>query len=124
MHNLFVYGTLKAGYGNHRIIDGAILLGTAESAQPSYVMWGRGFPFIAESNHGHKVRGEIYTVSDQQLAHCDRLEGHPDWYRREQRTFHVNGLPVVAWVYLQPSGRVPAGICRQPVDGVLEWRPD
>lgn len=122
-HHLFVYGTLQRGYGNHRLLEGADYLGKAESYGQQYVMWGTGFPFLAENNRGHGVRGEVYKIDDFMLHECDRLEGHPDWYRREKRSFRLlNNQIVNAWVYLQPYDRGMARLFRRPVNGILEWR--
>lgn len=123
MHNLFVYGTLKRAYGNHTLIEGARFIGEGVSHSDNFVMWGQGFPFISESNHGHAVRGEVFEIDDFMLQQCDRLENHPDWYCRTKRSFLIGDvLRVEAWVYLQPPNKGVRGMLRRPgEDGVLEW---
>ena len=78
---LFVYGTLKRGYGNNRILEGAKFLGEAISHSP-YLLHNCGFPKAVPSEEGLPIMGEIFEVSVPQLARCDMLEGHPNWYTR------------------------------------------
>lgn len=124
MHKLFVYGTLKRGYHNNRLLKDSKFLGAATSQSEAFVMWGRGFPFLAENNHGHAVRGEIYVIDDEVLADCDRLEGHPDWYHREKRMFLCGDKTVEAWIYLQPFSAIAKMQVHLHVhDNVLEFLP-
>ena len=132
---LFVYGTLKRGYGNNVLLKDARFVSEAVTFDSSYVMWGRGFPLVIEGqNDGHPVKGELFYIDEEQLASCDRLEGHPDWYCRQTRFFKRvdkdgkdKGV-VSAWIYLQPKMPVSANIRRAPVmfsgAAVLEWRHD
>lgn len=96
MQNVFVYGTLKTGHGNHR------RLGTS----PAYLgpckikgrMYSLGpFPAIAlkDVSDDEVVHGEVYAVSDSTLADLDRLEGHPSFYKREEIATDYG----TAWVY-------------------------
>lgn len=141
--NLFVYGTLKRGFGNNRLLPPETFVGKATSVDEKYVMWGRGFPFLAEglpsgaehfpiTNDLARVTGEIYAVPKNVLDRCDGLEGHPDWYRRFERRFILTelsqnetpfeiGEEVTAWVYLQkPRDHIDTLV--RPVNGVIEWR--
>ena len=47
------------------------------------------------------VKGEVYSVSPECLTRSlDRLEGHPNFYRREHRAVTLaDGSTVFAWVY-------------------------
>lgn len=83
---LFVYGTLKRGYGNNRLLEGAKFLGEA-TTQKHYSLVDCGFPkavpsFMSEKIPFLPVRGEVFEVNGEQLSMCDRLEGHPNWYER------------------------------------------
>ena len=127
MHNLFVYGTLKRGYGNNRLLKRAEILGTATSIGKYHLLAG-GFPFMIDSldqDEGARVRGEIYRVNEEELARCDRLEGHPRFYMRELRAFKLSdGTLLEAWVYLWQSHRGEHFYeVLQPDDnGIVEWR--
>jgi gamma-glutamylaminecyclotransferase len=80
-HRVFVYGTLKEGHGNHnRILKSAIGLGDGEIEG---IMFHKGgFPALSLFEKWGTIKGEVYQVTDEELAMMDRLEGHPTWYRR------------------------------------------
>ena len=80
-HRVFVYGTLKRGYGNYRMfLRDAHFAGEAKTP-PSYGMLSAGgFPVVMPvSWDGKAVAGELYHVDDRTLARLDGLEGvRPD----------------------------------------------
>jgi gamma-glutamylaminecyclotransferase len=127
-YTIFVYGTLKRGYGNYsRLLSQATFLGEAVSADTNYQMTSGGFPFLAKAGTGHAVKGELFRVNAQEFAACDGLEGHPNFYHRELHNFLLpNGQEVEAWVYLCDYGLNSAASVRgtravQPNNGTLEW---
>lgn len=87
---IFVYGTLKRGQPNHRVMldraNGcASFRGRGRTAQP--------FPLVIAGEHnipwllhlpgrGHCVLGEIYRVDEQMLCFLDNFEGCPNVYQR------------------------------------------
>ena len=85
-HKVFVYGTLKRGYGNHRLLENAIYLGKAKT-KDRWNMIGKTlpFPYLIERDdvNGKRVEGEVYLVSSTELQQLDRLEGVPTHYRKE-----------------------------------------
>ena len=91
---LFVYGTLKKGHGNHRVLGDAEYIGDAE-------LWGYrmftlgGFPGISpsEGKSFSVVIGEVYKIEDRHLPNLDGLEGyypenHSGMYLREKVNIH------------------------------------
>jgi gamma-glutamylcyclotransferase (GGCT)/AIG2-like uncharacterized protein YtfP len=128
MTTIFVYGTLKRGYGNWRNYldnDGARFLGEAVSNANDYAMVNVGFPILCASvEDGAFVVGELFEVNDAVLAAVDKLEGHPKWYLRQPREFHNyrTGETVVADVYLQNENDFDGAIV-DPIAGALEWFP-
>lgn len=84
---LFVYGTLKSGYGNNKwCLDGAVSLGQAITHK-TYKLLNGGFPIA--SNKGENklpIIGEIFEINEGHLASCDSLEGHPSFYTRRTIT--------------------------------------
>ena len=100
MHKIFVYGTLKQDWGNHLIINDQKYIGVAESIKPEWQMYSLGgFPAILAGDK--RITGELYEVDDEAFARCDRLEGHPTLYKREQRQFvDLEGNVHTAWVYI------------------------
>lgn len=117
-HPVFVYGSLKRGFYNHHCLDGALLVGEAETAERFPLIPGTHYPFLVdEAGEGHRVKGEVYIVDDGGLARLDRLEGHPHYYRRRMIDVKLGEgcEPVEALAYFI-QGRRPEG---EPVE---EWR--
>jgi len=87
---MFVYGTLKRGFSNHRLMGQSKYLG--KTLVPGLKMFSMGgFPgCIKSGDNDDEVIGELYEVtSEEVLQDLDWLEGHPDFYRRtEVNTFH------------------------------------
>lgn len=77
-----VYGTLRVGNSNHRLLDCAELLSTERI--PGFALYGmgRGFPY-AVRGVDDTIVGEVYRLeSVEQLFDCDSLEGVPYHYQR------------------------------------------
>lgn len=73
MHKLFVYGTLKKGYGNHYHIEGAELIDDGHIIGYDMLSFG-AFPGAIEGEG--KVYGQVYKIDDEMLQSCDYLEGY------------------------------------------------
>lgn len=98
-YKVFVYGTLKKGKSNHRIIEHC--KGQKAYAPGIDLFAGPNFPF---AKRGFKVAiGEVYEVDHQTLQKLDRLEGHPSFYHREKTHVLINGSKTDAWIYLFPN---------------------
>jgi gamma-glutamylcyclotransferase (GGCT)/AIG2-like uncharacterized protein YtfP len=119
---VFVYGTLKRGYGNNRAcLDGARFIGEATSASP-FGMRAAGFPVIWPDRFGHPVRGEVFEIGDEHRQACDQLEGHPNFYRRMRRRFVLDGgKKITAWVYIFQGPRNGGFAVAPNASGQLEW---
>jgi gamma-glutamylcyclotransferase (GGCT)/AIG2-like uncharacterized protein YtfP len=121
-HLLFIYGTLKSGEVNNRMMDGAKLMGEALTMD-EYDLFADGLPYLIGGGR-YSVRGELWMVmTDQHLHDLDLFEGHPGFYRRD-----------LIWLVDQPAdvqvqsyffrGMVE-GIRRVPIDfddNTLTWR--
>lgn len=84
---VFVYGTLKAGFPNAHVNDGARRPGRFRTQErlPLYLLGDGHVPCVVLSpGAGHQVFGEVYEVTHDSLARMDRLErlGEPDGYLR------------------------------------------
>lgn len=78
---LFVYGTLKRGHGNNRVL-GTTSEWLCDDVLPGARMWTIGYPVVKLEGAG-EVKGEVWRVNDASvLRNLDRLEGHPHSYRR------------------------------------------
>lgn len=115
---VFVYGTLKEGQGNHKFfLSKAKKVGKATSVA-KWAMIGKdmSFPYLLgrDNEDGLKIEGEVYAVTDEELAQLDRLEGVPTHYKKsymyvsymdgkpsENAMVYVKTVPTVA-DYAQP----------------------
>ncbi len=129
MTNVFVYGTLKKGYGNNRLLANSLFCGKAITNE-EYLMLNLGYfpgvrkndplalkPFIGN------VAGELYQVDAPTLESLDRLEGNGHFYNREIviTLLPENDAPVRAWMYFLMTN--PACPVIPPnSDGVINWQ--
>lgn len=100
MTNVFVYGTLRMGEYNSPLLGDARLIGDFKSAA-KYTMYdiNGGFPAIIGGG-STQIVGEVYEVDDATLARLDRLEGHPNFYRRDP--IDVEGFEGEVIAYFMP----------------------
>ncbi|MDR0327286.1 MAG: gamma-glutamylcyclotransferase [Planctomycetaceae bacterium] len=119
MNQIFVYGTLKCGGGNHRYIEGkfshcrpAAAKGLLFDLGPFPAAWFKGEPFLY---------GEVFAFEDVKsvLPSLDRLEGCPTLYRRirvslfDPETLEPDGTQAWAYEYhrkLADNQLIPSGI--------------
>jgi len=100
---LFVYGTLKRGFGNHIYLEGTRFLGRAETVE-KYALYEVGIPYVVKGEGVSTIKGEVYEVGREELSAIDRLEGHPRHYKREKvRVRLEDGREVEAWLYFLNS---------------------
>jgi len=94
---VFVYGTLKKGHGNHRLLTNAKFIKTAET-MPKYTMFDTGgFPAVIPVGNT-SIKGEIYEVTQDEARSLDSLEGYPSMYDREETP--LLGEEMTPWMYL------------------------
>jgi len=102
---LFVYGTLRKGQCNHFFLDRSKFLGNAKTKR-RYALYGNWLPFLSRAGSVSQVTGEVYSVNDATLLNLDRLEGHPDMYKREQAEVVLEaGRELSAWIYFHDSAQ-------------------
>lgn len=87
---VFVYGTLRKGFSNSRLLSTAISKGEHLLSSKHLMISLGAFPALIPSEEFHLTRGEVYEVDEDTLSNLDRLEGHPDFYERVE----VQGLQV------------------------------
>ena len=109
----FVYGTLRRGQANHRLLVGRT---TAQFAAqlPGHALYDRGLPYVVECRDpGAVVVGELVFIDPAHyqslLARLDRLEGYRgpgdgrNHYERGAAAVHYadggTDRTVRAWVY-------------------------
>lgn len=87
-----VYGSLRQGMGNHRVLGDSPLLGQARVSGFEMFSLG-GFPFV---RHGEgDITIEVYEVNEHTSMRVDMLEGYPLFYNREQ----IDTPYGQAWIY-------------------------
>ena len=119
-HTVFVYGTLKQGYGNHRLLANSEYCGPAAFVTNEHTLRDLGaFPGVValpprpKDDQGvyigrlflYKIEGELYKVTDEELKALDRLEGHPSFYTRTRTNKVMQGDKTYSkcWIYTLPS---------------------
>lgn len=95
---MFVYGTLKSGYGNNILLQNERKIGNAETVD-SYIMKAGGIPYVFKDKKLSTIKGELWEVDKDTLPSIDRLEGHPNWYKREKINVISNDKEHSAWIY-------------------------
>ena len=83
-HRVFVYGTLKRGFYNHRLLESSSASLVAEAStrrQMRLVLGEYGVPYLMKDEDASKyapmsrVPGELWVVDDEGLDALDVLEG-------------------------------------------------
>jgi len=98
---LFVYGTLKKGYGNNYHLKNSKYIKTL-TIKSKYKLVDLGpFPALVPfENELFDVVGELYEVTKEDFLSCDYLEGYPNFYDRSK--IEQDGYSF--WVYhFKPS---------------------
>jgi gamma-glutamylcyclotransferase (GGCT)/AIG2-like uncharacterized protein YtfP len=131
-HYVAVYGTLKAGESNHRLLGGKNATYVC-ATKINAIMFDLGYyPCIVlyrdiPSDHPAKAfctsfwaHCEVYRIDDDSLMRVDGLEGHPRHFLRQEVMTTTQGLGEV-WVYTQnPGNMLYTGRRRLVLDGI--WR--
>jgi gamma-glutamylaminecyclotransferase len=99
---VFVYGSLKQGKGNHRLLEQSKFLGRCMIEGPHRMISLGGYPGLVrkEDLPPRKIVGEVYQVNEETLQSLDWLEGHPRFYERHKVETPFKN----AWVYYLPEG--------------------
>lgn len=80
---LFVYGTLKRGYGNHVVLGNAKFVDEYVLKDNYYMVDLGPFPAAIKTDSIQgTIIGELYQIDNDILKNTDRLEGYPSYYGR------------------------------------------
>lgn len=101
-----VYGTLKCGHNNDHYLDGCEFVGYAKTVN-NHRLCINGLPYLIQGENsfgeGCPVELELYLVDRPTLQAIDHLEGHPHWYKREQKAVALHGQSAnryrYPWIY-------------------------
>jgi gamma-glutamylaminecyclotransferase len=103
IETVFVYGTLKEGYGNHGLLHKAIKVSNATTCE-KYGMYESGIPYVIKDQSKTTIKGEVYLVDGMTFDVLDSLEGHPVCYKREKiKVLLDNNKKTTAWIYFYPN---------------------
>ncbi len=110
---VFLYGTLKRGFPNHRLMPQARFVGHFQSrVEYPLVIAGRWYSpiLLPEPGAGHAVRGELYEVDDLGLAALDEMEGSHLAHGYDRIAIEVvpvdGDTALTAWAYVKPRSRI------------------
>lgn len=126
---VFVYGTLKRGYGNHVILRNSQFIGEGHTIPDSFSLIDGGFPWAIPNSGTFHIKGELYLVEDQRTMHnLDSLEGVPhlfDRYNIEIRTEDGSDFDAIMYV-AAPDNRESLLKGRKTIaprkeENVVEW---
>jgi len=102
---LFVYGTLKRGGRNARLLETAEYIGPAKTERRFRLLDCREYPALVEfPAEPLEIRGEVYRIDATDLPPLDELEDEGTLYRRTTLPIVLFSdsatQPLVAWTYL------------------------
>lgn len=108
-HATFVYGTLKAGFGNADLLTGgSTFIGTALTKDPKWAMISyHGFPAVIPGKK-NLIMGELYICDSMTLDELDVLECNGSLYAREKIEVVLTEDDTAwdAWVYVLCPHRI------------------
>jgi gamma-glutamylaminecyclotransferase len=103
---VFVYGTLKRGYGNNYILRNAAFVSEGQTLARCR-LFNSGFPVLRrrlnrDGPWNAPVRGEVFEVTDAAtMRRLDSLEGEGRMYHRRRKKIQLdNGQTVMAFAYV------------------------
>ena len=107
---LFVYGSLKKGFDNHKILGkSAKRLGKAKTVS-KFGMFEDSFgnyPYLI-SEPIYKIEGELYEINRKELLEkIDAFEGAPDYYQRKKIKVKSHHGVKYAYTYLRENIEIP-----------------
>lgn len=95
-YNVFVYGSLKNGFGNNRLLHKSELVCSTKTKDKWRMNSLGGFPGVLRDKVGY-VSGEMYKVDEDTLKSLDRLESNGHFYLREEVELEGDKT---AWMYV------------------------
>ena len=119
LKKVFVYGTLKKGQYNHRVIGGATFIADTATVDSDYTMYHLGgYPGVVQNGGKDRIYGELYEVNDVIFNKLDGLEGYPDFYDRKIiKTEHGE-----AWIYIYNHANSEGGVAQRNIIEGGVWK--
>lgn len=82
MERIAVYGSLRKGRGNHRLIQHSTQLTQEVVSIPFRMISLGGFPGLIPTDQNQNIHIEVYEVDDSTYKDVERLEGYPRFYQK------------------------------------------
>ena len=120
---VFVYGTLKRGFHNHRYLENQTFLGEGVTFNKFLLYKNFTLPYLSKREgsyeYGHNIKGEVYVVTN--LEQINQLEGVPFHYEAHMEQVSMVGadLDVPCRIYLDADPRVDMQL--DQVEFTDEW---
>lgn len=94
---VFVYGSLKEGFGNHALLGDSELVARTQTTKRQFRMISLdAFPAVLKNGHC-AIAGEVYSVDLMTMVYLDMLESNGELYKREKVELESGH---VAWMYI------------------------
>lgn len=102
--NVAVYGSLKRGFGNHRLLADARFMSHGIIKNSILVSLGAFPALYINQLSGDNVQVEVYRVTPEEFQSLDMLEGYPSFYNRSMFDIVINTdnhepLTIKSWIY-------------------------
>jgi len=118
---VFTYGTLKKGFGNHRLIETSKYKCTTVTTEKYFMGSYFAFPIVIENCSDYNIVGEVYEVSDHTMYQLDLLESNGELYQRKK--VRVKDFDEPVWLYFikNPDDFSDDGIMTSERQEIQEW---
>lgn len=90
LYKLFIYGSLKRGFSNHAVLEGAKFIKDYTTSYKYTLLNLGAFPGLYQSGVT-PISGEIWEVNERKLAQLDWFEGHPNLFERRLMKGELEG---------------------------------
>jgi len=107
---LFVYGSLKKGFDNHKLLQKYAKRVGKASTVGKFAMYEDSFgnyPYLVKEPVT-KVMGELYEIKRKELLDkIDEFEGAPEYYKRKKIKVKTHKGVNLAFVYIREDEEIP-----------------
>ena len=107
---LFVYGSLKKGFDNHKLLQKYAKRVGKASTVGKFAMYEDSFgnyPYLVKEPIT-KVMGELYEIKRKELLEkIDEFEGAPEYYQRKKIKVKTHKGINLAFVYIREDEEIP-----------------
>ncbi len=104
---LFVYGSLRKGLQNNYRLESSKFIGQCNTCD-EYIMVGlksKSYPYVIDKElfidiKPTKIIGELYEVDNEIIEKLDKLEDHPNTYKRRETKVIINNNIITSNIYI------------------------